>query len=1477
MGIMMAGGFLINALMPAHVETPTFDSGFDTSQTYSFQPQTLQAQGTPVPKVYGTHKMFGNVISTYSETDSDNNNIVLNVLLCLGFGPVSRVYDLKLNDQPVEGFDGVEKYIRLGYLEQELIPNFNDTKTQYNMNDEIKYNDSYTYETVGNSFDGLEVDVTFPKGLYYTNNAGGLDAVTVRIAVSIRKHGSSDPWTYLSKQVTSVTKSATTNYWSLGMWAEGEQVFDLNTLGWGPGPPVWYEVAQGGTDVHRHYDGESESWGCNWWTWRWETRTDYWTSTTSSDYVDVSNAKTEAITKTFKYNITCPSTSFMSQYPPALTTNYVKATSVLHATNYAAHLACSTSTSLVDAAILNSWVANNKVNQRFHINIGIVRILKQFMYENYHDYGTYTNRGVRHFTLWGSNDDNAFADLVYSHDTNWTELVCSQNTFDEHAEIGTSDPKYITVTNVIGYKYYAFKFADNYGESDYMGLRRLVLMIESAELEDKYDIKVEKLTADISNVRYGQDVYLTAVREVYNDDFTYPRSVLVSFRALASGQLSGSLRASFMVEGAIVRYYDETGWHIGYNNNPAWVCYDILTQPVFKDNLSDVWRYDGYNPSEVDTASFYVWAQFCDTLVDDGDGGTEKRFEFNGVFDSQMNMWEAALKVTTSAMATLTWDGNVIFVIIDTIASPTQLFTVGNILQDSFKITYLPFQDRAAEIEANFTNIDKDYERDTYTLVNSNLLTLNNKVTLDLFGLVKPSEVWRILNYHLLCNEKLKRTVAIDVDVEALTSQVGDVVLVQHDVPLWGEGGTVVSATLNTITLDKSVTLVAGHSYGIVIRLNQDDSLVTKNISSSAGTYTTLTISGTFNDIPEKYDIYNVYDIAVDTKPYRVTGFSLAEDQKVSLNLQQYDETIYTGTVSPVLPVSTYSLDSKYVKITGLTLSNRALVDESSVVVRSIIVTYTIPYNPFFDSVEIYCKKTLVGPWLLIGTTKLNSFTISNVDASTVYFVRAIGVSSINGAQLKQLFDSAEVVGIITEGLADFHNVALQERVTGLQIFGQGNDTTFYGRDCKFVWSDIQAVDVSGGAGEEPTGAGYTLPPLWFKDYQVTISNLDGTIRRIDYTVSPEYTYSYERNYEDGNDIPVRDFVIDVRARDRYFRVSGIAAVLVVSNIPPPVVSNIIVEAGVGVIIVSFTPSSATDIAGYIVFASQTPDFIPSTVNLVNTGTESRIVFNPSRSGMWYVKVAAYDTFDNTTLNYSSQYSVNMPSWLEASDIELEFMKMSFQSISWAQFAIFEGFADETKRNVADPSTYKAIIIKNSLIQGDNTPNRTFGFVSKVYTSITTIDTGSSTSVGTNFLTDTSKTWFTNECKGLTLVDSALDEFEVMSNTLDTLTVVGTPASGAYVLKDTLPSSMVAFCSYQDSTEDSGYGFVKMEVSFDDGANWETVLDTEIGFDSLDGTIAIDDPGADYCVRLSLKNDNNGHGPIVYKFLVCTDPSPWRF
>lgn len=171
-------------------------------------------------------------------------------------------------------------------------------------------------------------------------------------------------------------------------------------------------------------------------------------------------------------------TNYTSQYPPAQNETYVKATTY-YSTVFYPHYTTDPSRSLTGTWNYNSWVSQDGVrtNQRFHIDLGSGKIIRRIYYENAHLSGGRTTAGAKNFTFWGSNEADAFSTLTYATDTDWTQLTTSQSTLDQHVEADQADHKYITVTNTTAYRYYAFKFADNYGYT-YMSVRRIELQTE---------------------------------------------------------------------------------------------------------------------------------------------------------------------------------------------------------------------------------------------------------------------------------------------------------------------------------------------------------------------------------------------------------------------------------------------------------------------------------------------------------------------------------------------------------------------------------------------------------------------------------------------------------------------------------------------------------------------------------------------------------------------------------------------------------------------------------------------------------------------------------------------------------------------------------------------------------------------------------------------------------------------------------------
>lgn len=169
--------------------------------------------------------------------------------------------------------------------------------------------------------------------------------------------------------------------------------------------------------------------------------------------------------------------AYISQYPPAYNSTYVKATTAW--ASGAAYNAANPATSLIGSYTNQCWLSALFVstNQRWHIDLGSAYIINRIYYENIHNSGGETNLGAKNFTLWGSNSSDAFNDLVYNNDAGWTQLTTNISQFVQHVALNQADPQYILVTNNTPYRYYAIKCADNWGGNS-LGLRRIELQVE---------------------------------------------------------------------------------------------------------------------------------------------------------------------------------------------------------------------------------------------------------------------------------------------------------------------------------------------------------------------------------------------------------------------------------------------------------------------------------------------------------------------------------------------------------------------------------------------------------------------------------------------------------------------------------------------------------------------------------------------------------------------------------------------------------------------------------------------------------------------------------------------------------------------------------------------------------------------------------------------------------------------------------------
>jgi len=193
-GIMIAGSMLINALLPP--PKPSFNAngnGLDDSPSYGIDgAKNTSAEGLPVPIVYGTYRVGGNIINTHVE--NVDNTQFLYMLLNLGEGPVESIGDIMINDQPIDNFKDATIYRALGNDVQEPPEWFDDTVRPYQVGQKMT-TDWILYDTQ-DEVDKLRVDVVFPQGIFRVRDDGSYVGRTIDLELQYRRVGDVD-WTPL--------------------------------------------------------------------------------------------------------------------------------------------------------------------------------------------------------------------------------------------------------------------------------------------------------------------------------------------------------------------------------------------------------------------------------------------------------------------------------------------------------------------------------------------------------------------------------------------------------------------------------------------------------------------------------------------------------------------------------------------------------------------------------------------------------------------------------------------------------------------------------------------------------------------------------------------------------------------------------------------------------------------------------------------------------------------------------------------------------------------------------------------------------------------------------------------------------------------------------------------------------------------------------------------------------------------------------
>lgn len=546
----------------------------------------------------------------------------------------------------------------------------------------------------------------------------------------------------------------------------------------------------------------------------------------------------------------------------------------------------------------------------------------------------------------------------------------------------------------------------------------------------RYEIRMRCSAKDGKSLRHVNKVYWVQLTQIIYDDFVHPGKALIGIKALATSQLSGSdPKVTWIQERSEVYVFNPyiNKYEAQPADNPAWAAYDLIH---ICRKIGGEYIVFGQPHMRLDYNAFKAWADKCKT----------NGFTFNYIYDTAMRLWDALKYPEAVGRGKVIPVGTRFTCVSDYQSTPVQLFTVANIKQGSFNEEFQGVEARANSVEISFLNKDKDYERDVIPVYGDTYDesdTLTNPAQVELMGCTNLEQAYKHGKHFLRCNKYEIRTVTIEAFTDAIACTVGDIILIQHDIPEWGEGGRVVAVSGQTITLDKEVSVQPGKNYQLLIRSNSTDIVSTFNVVNVSGLNVIVKES-----IPVQPDaVYAFGEVSKSAKPFRVLAITKTLSEMTrKIQCMEYYPELYVSDDGTVPSIDYTNHGASDIQAVGLVSD---VYGANGIMYSRIAVTWQLPRDGKVSNVVVNYRNVKSDTWTYIGNypASTNATTISDVLLGATYEVR---VQAIN--ELGQLTTG------VTKSIA-IPKMQAPEDVQNLHVLSRYNQTAD-----KSVYYDLQVL-----------------------------------------------------------------------------------------------------------------------------------------------------------------------------------------------------------------------------------------------------------------------------------------------------------------------------------------------------------------------------------------------------------------------------------
>lgn len=444
----------------------------------------------------------------------------------------------------------------------------------------------------------------------------------------------------------------------------------------------------------------------------------------------------------------------------------------------------------------------------------------------------------------------------------------------------------------------------------------------------------------------------------------------------------------------------------------------------------------------------------------------------------------------------------------------------------------------------------------------------------------------------------------------------------------------------DNIPLDLPVTLETGKTYSLTI-VHTDGTIENQSVSNPVpGTYSTLTVTAPFAAAPQEQSVWVLESDIEEATEWKVLSISEGEAGKREVMAKAHDADKFAlieagiilttkpvdvrlGTISP--PVN-LDLDEYLTTINGVVISILKVQWDEVVKAR----TYNVRWRLEDEN------------WAGISGLTANHFEVPNAQKG-IYTVQ---VTAVDGKGL------TSIPAVTTGQVQGIDKLVLAPQVSGLELFEQGNETDFAGRDAKFAWRKAANI-LSFELGSEPEGGDSGSLDSFFRDYEIRVYDTDliasRKLLRVEHVTDNFYTYTWEKNIEDATsraapntNVAYRSFVIEVYQRNINNALSAFPAKLQVQNPTPNLPTQVTLASAVYNHYIDYSPPLDPDWVGMIVWRSTSPGFALDQNTKIHKGPETFVVLDGTPGVTYYFVYAMYDAFDEVDLIHSAEQVITL-------------------------------------------------------------------------------------------------------------------------------------------------------------------------------------------------------------------------------------------